>query len=88
MSPSPLTAPTGVKLVKYVTELLSSKRVNSFDMIRDEEVNRLLTTVSAQCGSRTDMSKLFFSLANDILCRVAFGKRFMEVSGRSKRVIW
>lgn len=54
-------------------------------MIRDEELNRLLTTVAAQCGSRTDMSKLFFSLANDILCRVAFGKRFIEGSGEGKK---
>lgn len=66
-----------------VTELLSSKRVNSFQLIRDEEVNRMLGTVSAHSGSQLDASEVFFKLANDILCRVAFGKRFMvkEMSG-------
>ncbi|KAF8399846.1 hypothetical protein HHK36_015717 [Tetracentron sinense] len=64
-----------------VTELLNIKRVTSFQLIRDEEVNRLLSSVSAVSGSETDMSKHFFGLANDILCRVAFGKRFIDESG-------
>ncbi|XVF02651.1 hypothetical protein REPUB_Repub04eG0192700 [Reevesia pubescens] len=61
-----------------VTELLSSKRVSSFQLVRDEEVNRLLTTLSTKSGSEVKVSELFFSLANDILCRVAFGRRFRE----------
>ncbi|KAB1201180.1 Cytochrome P450 71A9 [Morella rubra] len=68
-----------------VTELLSSKRVSSFQLIRDEEVNRLLGSVSAQSGSEIDLGKLFFTLANDILCRVAFGKRFKEESGEGQK---
>ncbi|KAH7515601.1 hypothetical protein FEM48_Zijuj10G0043800 [Ziziphus jujuba var. spinosa] len=59
-----------------VTELLSSKRVNAFQLVRDEEVNRMLNSVRDGAGSKLDMSKAFFTLANDILCRVAFGKRF------------
>ncbi|OMO60366.1 Cytochrome P450 [Corchorus capsularis] len=61
-----------------VTELLSSKRVSSFQLIRNEEVNRLLTALSTRSGSEVNVSELFFSLANDILCRVAFGRRFTE----------
>jgi cytochrome P450 len=69
-----------------VTELLSTKRVSSFQLIRDEEVNRLLSSVSGQSGSEIDLGEQFFGLANDILCRVAFGKRFKEESGeRQKR---
>ncbi|KAL3511394.1 hypothetical protein ACH5RR_030797 [Cinchona calisaya] len=66
-----------------VTELLNSKRVNSFQLVRDEEVNRTLRTVSgsAHANSEIDVSELFFKLANDILCRVAFGKRFMDEAG-------
>ncbi|XVE85230.1 hypothetical protein DITRI_Ditri17bG0074900 [Diplodiscus trichospermus] len=64
-----------------VTELLSSKRVSSFRLVRDEEVNRLLTTLSNSSGSEVNVSELFFSLANDILCRVAFGRRFTEGVG-------
>ncbi|PWA73981.1 cytochrome P450 [Artemisia annua] len=60
-----------------VTELLSPKRVNSFQLIRNEEVTRLIQSVSARSGLETDMSDMFFKLANDMLCRVAFGKRFL-----------
>ena len=67
-----------------VTELLSSKRVSSFQLVRDEEVNRFLGSVSAQSGSELDLGKMFFALANDVLCRVAFGKRFMEDSGEDE----
>ncbi|XP_021292818.1 cytochrome P450 71A1-like [Herrania umbratica] len=64
-----------------VTELLSSKRVSSFKLVRDEEVNRLLTALSTRSESEVNVSELFFSLANDILCRVAFGRRFTEGVG-------
>ncbi|VFQ69791.1 unnamed protein product [Cuscuta campestris] len=62
-----------------VTELLSSKRVESFVVIRDEEVRRLMETVSVSghFESGVDMSELFFALANNVLCRMAFGKRFI-----------
>lgn len=69
-----------------VTELLSPKRVSSFQVIRDEEVTRLVQAVSSQAGVETDMSELLFRLANDMLCRVAFGKRFLrEDSGAKKK---
>ncbi|KAM7484133.1 hypothetical protein LguiA_000142 [Lonicera macranthoides] len=59
-----------------VTELLSPKRVNSFQLVRDEEINRLIAAVSAGAGGVVNVSELLFKLANDVLCRVAFGKRF------------
>ncbi|PIA25186.1 hypothetical protein AQUCO_12300019v1 [Aquilegia coerulea] len=70
-----------------VTELLSPRRVNSFQLIRDEEVNRLLCSVSAMSGGETDMSNRFFVLANDVLCRVAFGKRFIGDSNRLPEIL-
>lgn len=39
-------------------------------------------------SSQLDMSKLFFTLSNDVLCRVAFGKRFinnMEEEGEKEK---
>ncbi|XP_010248827.1 PREDICTED: cytochrome P450 71A1-like [Nelumbo nucifera] len=65
-----------------VTELLSSKRVSSFQRIRDEEVNLLLASLSALSGKETDMSHRFFSLANNVLCRVAFGSRYVDDESR------
>ena len=45
----------------------------------------MLKSLLAQSESEAvDMSKLFFTLANDILCRVAFGKRFVEGSGEGQ----
>ncbi|KAI7727307.1 hypothetical protein M8C21_027579 [Ambrosia artemisiifolia] len=71
-----------------VNELLSPKRVNSFQFIRDEEVTRLVQAVSARSGVETNLSELLFRLANDMLCRVAFGKRFLlEESGTLARVV-
>lgn len=59
-----------------VTELLSPRRVASFDRVRAEEVARLVRGLAARAGTETDVSSAFFNLANDILCRVAFGRRF------------
>ena len=47
-------------------------------------MNRLLGSLSAQSGSELDLGKMFFTLANDVLCRVAFGKRFKEDSGEDE----
>ena len=68
-----------------VTELLSPKRVTSFQLIQNEETHHLLTSLSALSGSETDMSQLFFTLANNDLYRVAFGKRFMDDSEGEKK---
>lgn len=59
-----------------VSELLSPRRVASFWVIRREEVDHMLRSVAAEAGPEVDMSKRFFALANDVLCRVAFGRRF------------
>ncbi|WJZ81522.1 hypothetical protein VitviT2T_001361 [Vitis vinifera] len=71
-----------------VTELLSPKRVTYFQFIRNEETHppphHLPSSLSALSGSETDMSQLFFTLANN-LCRVAFGKRFMDDSEGEKK---
>ncbi|KAH7515598.1 hypothetical protein FEM48_Zijuj10G0043500 [Ziziphus jujuba var. spinosa] len=64
-----------------VSELLTSKRVNSFQLVRDEEVDRMLSSVLTQSGSEVDLRKLFSTLTNDILCRVAFGRRFTTEEG-------
>nr|ALG05131.1 cytochrome P450 [Sinopodophyllum hexandrum] len=70
-----------------ITELLHHKRVTSFQLIRDEEVNRLMAYISSQSGLKTDVSDKFFGLANDVLCRVAFGKRFVGEMDRLVEVL-
>ncbi|XP_059300532.1 cytochrome P450 71A9-like [Lycium ferocissimum] len=57
-----------------VLELLSTKRVQSFETIRDMEVSRLVQEVGCTLNSSVNISALTLTLANNVVCRVAFGK--------------
>ncbi|XP_009620580.1 cytochrome P450 71A9-like [Nicotiana tomentosiformis] len=57
-----------------VLELLSTKRVQSFEAIRDEEVSSLVQIICSSLSSPVNISTLALSLANNVVCRVAFGK--------------
>ncbi|PRQ17173.1 putative premnaspirodiene oxygenase [Rosa chinensis] len=59
-----------------ILELLSAKRVQSFSHAREEEVARLARRVAESYPGTTNLSKLLGLYANDILCRVAFGRDF------------
>ncbi|KAG9446295.1 hypothetical protein H6P81_012423 [Aristolochia fimbriata] len=69
-----------------VTELLHPRRVSSFHRIRRDEVARMLASLTAAsaAGGGVDVSERFLTLASDVLCRVAFGKRFAEAAGGSE----
>ncbi|KAJ7963659.1 Cytochrome P450 [Quillaja saponaria] len=56
-------------------ELLTQKRVQSFQFIREEEVSSLIDTIASNEGSVINISDLVSSLTNDILSRAAFGKK-------------
>ncbi|CAO2840523.1 unnamed protein product [Amaranthus hypochondriacus] len=61
-----------------ILELLSHKRVNSFSSVREEEVQLVIDSI-ARCASDkkyVDLSELMLSLANNVICRVAYGKKF------------
>ncbi|XVE54583.1 hypothetical protein DITRI_Ditri03aG0093300 [Diplodiscus trichospermus] len=61
-----------------VVELLSATRVQSFSFVREEVVARLIHRI-AECYPRTtDLSKMLGLYANDVLCRVAFGRDFSQ----------
>uniref|UniRef100_A0A7N0VJ70 Cytochrome P450 n=1 Tax=Kalanchoe fedtschenkoi TaxID=63787 RepID=A0A7N0VJ70_KALFE len=64
-----------------VSELLSVRRVSAFHRIRLDEVSRLVSSLSTRSGSEVDLSRKLFELSNDVLCRVAFGRRFNEQDG-------
>lgn len=61
-----------------IIELLSAKRVQSFSHVREEEVARLARRVAESHPGTTNLSKLLGLYANDILCRVAFGRDFSQ----------
>lgn len=58
-----------------ILELLSSKRVQSFQAVRNEEVEQMLEFI-ARSVEPINLSRLIFLLANNIVCRVTFGKKF------------
>lgn len=69
-----------------VLQLLSNKRVQSFRAQREEEVALLVQDVkhSALLSLPVNLSQLFASLTLDVICRVAFGRKYIE-SGEGGR---
>jgi cytochrome P450 len=59
-----------------ILELLSVKRVQSYSFVREEEVARLVHRVAESYPSTTNLTKLLGLYANDVICRVAFGRDF------------
>jgi flavonoid 6-hydroxylase len=59
-------------------ELLSSKRVQSFQPIRSEEVNNLIKCIASKEGTQINFTKEVFSTISTITSRTAFGKKCKE----------
>ncbi|XP_050218056.1 desmethyl-deoxy-podophyllotoxin synthase-like [Mercurialis annua] len=56
-------------------ELLTAKRVHSFRSIREEEVSKLMRSLSSgAAGSPVNFSKMFNAVTYSIISRAAFGK--------------
>ncbi|KAK6266395.1 hypothetical protein QUC31_017232 [Theobroma cacao] len=61
-----------------VTELLSSKRVESFRKVREGEVSNLVKTIFLSEGLPINLSKKIFSLTYGIISRAAFSEKCRE----------
>lgn len=63
-----------------IIELLSLKRVQSFQSVREEEVDFVIDFITRySCDDPlrpVDLSELMLSLANNVICRVAFGRKY------------
>ncbi|KAH9776483.1 cytochrome P450 71A22 [Citrus sinensis] len=59
-----------------ILELLGSKRVQSFQAVRNEEVADMIKIIARSSAGPTDLSRLIFLLANNIICRVTFGRKY------------
>ncbi|KAJ3681459.1 hypothetical protein LUZ60_015948 [Juncus effusus] len=70
-----------------LTELLSPKRVKSFNQIREQEIHSMLKEIYKASSDQTpvNFSTKVAGLANNIVCRAAFGEkckkqgRFLEI---------
>ncbi|XP_038683655.1 cytochrome P450 71A9-like [Tripterygium wilfordii] len=62
------------------TELFSASKVQSFRAVREEEIELMMGSIEMSSGA-VNLSELTHSLSNNIVCRVAFGKK-LERNGR------
>ncbi|KAK4489013.1 hypothetical protein RD792_004805 [Penstemon davidsonii] len=72
-----------------VLQLLSTKMVQSFQFIREEETALLMKKIKScsSSGMPVNLSELFLSLTNDVICRSAFGRKHDEAEGGKKFLI-
>ncbi|KAG8378741.1 hypothetical protein BUALT_Bualt07G0016700 [Buddleja alternifolia] len=62
-----------------VLQLLSSKRVQFFHAIREAETALLMKKIKACVSIKpVNLSGMFRSLTNDVICRAAFGRKYSE----------
>ena len=69
-----------------VLHLLSNKRVQSFHYVRKEETSLMIEKIK-QChdsSSSLNLSEVFAKLTNDVVCRVALGKKYGGGEGGRK----
>ncbi|XP_073294347.1 cytochrome P450 71A8-like [Primulina huaijiensis] len=61
-----------------ILQLLNAKRVQSFRSIREEETSLLMERIKSTTSSHlpVNLSELFLSLTNDVICRSAFGRKY------------
>ncbi|KAK7323262.1 hypothetical protein VNO77_26727 [Canavalia gladiata] len=63
-----------------VLHLLSMKRVQSFDKVREEEIDIMMQKI--RHSSLVNLSEVFSTITNNIICRVALGRKYGGESGR------
>ncbi|CAA7056480.1 unnamed protein product [Microthlaspi erraticum] len=74
------SAPYGVywRQIKSVCvlHLLSNKMVRSFRAVREEEISLMMEKIRESDSSPMNLSKLMSTLTNDVICRVALGRKY------------
>ncbi|BFG32445.1 hypothetical protein CerSpe_187190 [Prunus speciosa] len=69
-----------------VSNLLSNTRVRSFRSVREEETKSMIRNINDSSSSSTsssvlNLSEMFVRLTNDVVCRVALGRKFSDCEG-------
>uniref|UniRef100_A0A7N0ZVF0 Cytochrome P450 n=1 Tax=Kalanchoe fedtschenkoi TaxID=63787 RepID=A0A7N0ZVF0_KALFE len=65
-----------------VLQLLSAKRVQSFRSVREEETYNMMERIGQSClkSEPIDLSETLMGLANNVVCRVALGRKYNDRS--------
>ncbi|OAY64018.1 Cytochrome P450 71A9 [Ananas comosus] len=73
----------------FIIELLSAKKVASFRSIREEEVERTMSSISSYSSSSlpVDLSKELIALTSTITCRMAFGRSYCDIGSRFQMIL-
>ncbi|XP_059657203.1 cytochrome P450 736A117-like [Cornus florida] len=71
-----------------VMQLLTNKRVQSFHNVREEEAAYMISKIEKQrCSSPSapvNLSEMFIELTNDVICRIAYGRKYTGREGVRK----
>lgn len=59
----------------FTSELLSTKRVQSFSSIREEEGSNLIESIRLAGGLAINLTEELFLFASSVICRAAFGSK-------------
>ncbi|KAH6795183.1 hypothetical protein C2S52_005660 [Perilla frutescens var. hirtella] len=67
--------------------LFSLKKVQSFRPVREEEVSHFISKISdlASAHQAVNLSEMTVALSSDLICRVAFGKKYDEHGSERRR---
>ncbi|KAL3835259.1 hypothetical protein ACJIZ3_009995 [Penstemon smallii] len=67
-----------------VLQLLSNKRVQSFRHVRETETSLMIQKIKLQeSSSVVNLSDVFSTLTNDIVCKAAFGRKYNNTNSNS-----
>ncbi|KAI7751773.1 hypothetical protein M8C21_027106 [Ambrosia artemisiifolia] len=61
-----------------VLKLLSNTRVKSYQKVRANEIDHMIKVLGESCGTSTNMGLMFASLTNNIISRIALGRKLDE----------
>ncbi|ONK81640.1 uncharacterized protein A4U43_C01F31380 [Asparagus officinalis] len=64
-----------------VVHLLSLKRVQSFRLVREEEVSLLVEKIRESCNGVVNLSEMLLNLTNNVICRVALRRKYFGEEG-------
>ncbi|CAA3015291.1 cytochrome P450 71A26-like [Olea europaea subsp. europaea] len=69
-----------------VHKLLSNRKVQSFRNVREEEIALMVEKIKGLvfANARINLGEIFASLTNDVICRVALGRKYNDGEGGRK----